>query len=89
MIGNQTYAYAILDRLVHELHRPQLTGDSLRKRTAATASEEAARAPSTRWVHSTARPARCALWAHAGHLAVDYLDERARYPACCSNTHSP
>jgi hypothetical protein len=26
--------------------------------------------------------------ARAVPLAVDYLDERGRYPACCSNTHT-
>ena len=31
-IGDPTYADAILDRLVHNAHRIELTGDSLRKR---------------------------------------------------------
>jgi DNA replication protein DnaC len=32
LIGNPTYADAILDRLVHNAHRIDLTGDSLRRR---------------------------------------------------------
>jgi DNA replication protein DnaC len=32
LIGDPTYADAILDRLVHNAHRIELTGDSLRKR---------------------------------------------------------
>ena len=31
IIGNPTYADAILDRLVHNAHRIDLSGDSLRK----------------------------------------------------------
>ena len=31
-IGNPTYADAILDRLVHNAHRIDLTGESLRRR---------------------------------------------------------
>jgi len=31
VIGNPTYADAILDRLVHNAHRIDLTGDSLRR----------------------------------------------------------
>jgi DNA replication protein DnaC len=31
IIGNPTYADAILDRLVHNAHRIDLTGDSLRR----------------------------------------------------------
>ncbi len=31
VIGNETYADAILDRLVHNAHRLELTGDSLRR----------------------------------------------------------
>jgi DNA replication protein DnaC len=42
VIGDQTYADAILDRLVHNAHRLELTGESMRKRAAAKASEEAA-----------------------------------------------
>lgn len=39
MIGDPTYADAILDRLVHYAHRIDLTGDSLRrKRPSKTAS---------------------------------------------------
>jgi DNA replication protein DnaC len=39
MIGDPTYADAILDRLVHNAHRVDLTGDSLRrKRPPKTAS---------------------------------------------------
>ena len=41
VIGDQTYADAILDRLVHNAHRLELTGESMRKR-AAKAAEEAA-----------------------------------------------
>ena len=36
VIGNPTYADAILDRLVHNAHRLSLTGDSLRKTRAKT-----------------------------------------------------
>ena len=32
MIGDPTYADAILDRLVHNAYRIDLTGDSLRQR---------------------------------------------------------
>lgn len=42
MIGDQTYADAILDRLVHNAHRLELTGESMRKHAAAKASEETA-----------------------------------------------
>jgi DNA replication protein DnaC len=42
VIGDQTYADAILDRLVHNAHRLELIGESMRKRGAAKASEEAA-----------------------------------------------
>ena len=39
VIGDPTYADAILDRLVHNAHRIALTGDSLRRRrTAKTAT---------------------------------------------------
>ena len=34
VIGEQTIADAILDRIVHDAHRLELTGDSLRKRRA-------------------------------------------------------
>jgi DNA replication protein DnaC len=37
-IGHPTYADAILDRLVHNAHRIDLTGDSLRRRRPATAA---------------------------------------------------
>jgi hypothetical protein len=33
-IGYATLAYAILDRVIHNAHRPQLSGDSLRKQKA-------------------------------------------------------
>jgi DNA replication protein DnaC len=36
VIGDPTYADAILDRLVHNAHRLQLTGESMRKRSAKT-----------------------------------------------------
>ena len=40
LIGDPTLADAILDRLVHNAHRIQFRGDSLRrKRTAATAPD--------------------------------------------------
>jgi DNA replication protein DnaC len=42
VIGDQTYADAILDRLVHNAHWLDLTGESMRKRAAAKACEEAA-----------------------------------------------
>jgi hypothetical protein len=42
VIGDQTYADAVLDRLVHSAHRLELTGETMRKRGAAKASEEAA-----------------------------------------------
>ena len=32
MFGNPTYADAILDRLVHNAHRIDLTGDSMRRK---------------------------------------------------------
>jgi hypothetical protein len=32
VIGNPTYADAILDRLVHNAHRIDLTGESLRRK---------------------------------------------------------
>jgi DNA replication protein DnaC len=35
IIGDPTYADAVLDRLVHNAHRITLTGDSLRRRRAA------------------------------------------------------
>ena len=35
IIGDPTLAYAILDRVVHNAYRIELTGDSLRKRRAA------------------------------------------------------
>lgn len=41
VIGDQTYADAILDRLVHNAHRLELTGESMRKRAAVKVSEEA------------------------------------------------
>ncbi len=37
LIGNPTYADAILDRLVHNAHRLEMTGDSLRRITQAVA----------------------------------------------------
>src|SRR5580658_5997283 len=40
IIGNPTYADAILDRLVHNAHRINLTGHSLRRVRAAKASKE-------------------------------------------------
>jgi len=36
MSGDPTYADAILDRLVHNAHRIELTGDSLRRARAKT-----------------------------------------------------
>ena len=39
MIGDPTYADAILDRLVHNAHRLNLTGDSLRKTRAKPAEK--------------------------------------------------
>ena len=39
IIGEQTIADAILDRIIHDAHRLELTGDSLRKRKSTTASE--------------------------------------------------
>jgi DNA replication protein DnaC len=39
VIGDPTLADAILDRIVHNLHRLQLKGDSLRKRTAAKSAD--------------------------------------------------
>ena len=39
LIGNPTLADATLDRLVHNAHRIQLRGDSLRRKRAATAAE--------------------------------------------------
>ena len=34
MFGDPTYADAILDRIIHNAHRLQLKGDSLRKQKA-------------------------------------------------------
>ena len=31
IIGDPTYAYAILDRLIHNAHRIELAGESLRR----------------------------------------------------------
>ena len=39
IIGEQTIADAILDRIIHDAHRLELTGDSLRKRKSNMASE--------------------------------------------------
>lgn len=39
IIGEQTIADAILDRIIHDAHRLELTGDSLRKRKPNTAPE--------------------------------------------------
>jgi DNA replication protein DnaC len=39
VIGDPTLADAILDRMVHNAHRLQLKGDSLRKRTAAKSAD--------------------------------------------------
>jgi DNA replication protein DnaC len=38
VIGDPTYADAILDRLVHNAHRIELSGDSLRRRRAMAAA---------------------------------------------------
>jgi DNA replication protein DnaC len=40
LIGEQTIADAILDRIVHDAHRIELTGESLRKRQKAKIGEE-------------------------------------------------
>ena len=34
MFGDPTYADAILDRIIHNAHRLQLSGDSLRRQNA-------------------------------------------------------
>jgi DNA replication protein DnaC len=39
IVGNPTLADAILDRLVHNAHRIQLRGDSLRRKRAAMTAE--------------------------------------------------
>lgn len=39
-IGDTTLAKAILDRLVHNAHQPNLKGDSLRNRTCLTAQAD-------------------------------------------------
>ena len=41
VIGDPTLADAILDRIIHNAHRLQLKGDSLRKQTAAAKSADA------------------------------------------------
>lgn len=41
-IGNPTIADAVLDRLVHNVHRIELTGDSLRRRRPAEPPAEVA-----------------------------------------------
>jgi DNA replication protein DnaC len=38
MFGDPTYADAILDRLVHNAHRLEISGESMRRHTAAIAS---------------------------------------------------
>jgi DNA replication protein DnaC len=38
MIGDPTYADAILDRLVHNAHRIELNGDSMRRHTSPEAA---------------------------------------------------
>jgi len=40
LIGEQTIADAILDRIVHDAHRMELTGESLRKKQRAKTNEE-------------------------------------------------
>jgi DNA replication protein DnaC len=40
LIGEQTIADAILDRIVHDAHRMELTGESLRRRQRSKATEE-------------------------------------------------
>jgi DNA replication protein DnaC len=40
LIGDPTYADAILDRIVHNAHRIVLTGESLRKKRKSIASEK-------------------------------------------------
>jgi len=40
VIGNPTYADAILDRLVHNAHRIDLTGDSLRRTRSKPAAKD-------------------------------------------------
>jgi DNA replication protein DnaC len=42
VIGDPTLADAILDRIVHNAHRLQLRGDSLRKQTAVNSDSVAA-----------------------------------------------
>jgi hypothetical protein len=41
VIGDPTYADAILDRLVHNAHRIDLAGDSLRRRGSVATAREA------------------------------------------------
>jgi DNA replication protein DnaC len=41
VIGDPTYADAILDRLVHNAHRIDLAGDSLRRRPPISANRAA------------------------------------------------
>ena len=45
VIGDPTYADAILDRLVHNAHRLTLTGDSMRKAAAKRSGLDASPAP--------------------------------------------
>ena len=40
MIGYATYADALLDRIVHNAHRIELRGESMRRRTAANNEED-------------------------------------------------
>ena len=47
VIGDPTYADAILDRLVHNAHRIELTGDSLRKTRKTDPRARAATSPAT------------------------------------------
>jgi DNA replication protein DnaC len=39
-LGDQTYADAILDRLIHNAHRIELAGESIRKTCSKDASED-------------------------------------------------
>jgi DNA replication protein DnaC len=39
MIGNPTIADAVLDRLVHNAYRIELSGESMRKQRSVTAAE--------------------------------------------------
>jgi hypothetical protein len=55
MFGDPTYADAILNRLLHNTHRIELSGDGVRKRRKAEARQPATPPPLCQVVHDTVR----------------------------------